>query len=66
MYGRWHPKHSAKCKYTSNNKHNFKNYVMVESKGQGILAMLVLDFLGNHPTFVSENLKLGETHDIPF
>ena len=39
---------------------------MVESKGQGILAMLVLDFLGNHPTFVSENLKLGETHDIPF
>ena len=65
IYCKLYPKQSVVRKYTKNNKNNIKNYVFVESKEQGVLAMLLLEWLGNHPTFISKNLKIGDAYDIP-
>ena len=64
IYCRWYPKNSLRCKYTVNNKNNVKNYVFLETKEQAILARILFDFFSNRPTFISENLKIGETHDL--
>lgn len=65
LYCRWHPKPTLACKYTLNNKNNIKNYVFAETKEQGVLARVLLDFFHNRPTFISENLKIGETLNLP-
>ena len=65
LYCRWHPRQTISCKYTLNNKNNIKNYVYAETKEQAILARILLDFFSNKPTFISENLKIGEALDLP-
>ena len=65
LYCRWHPRQTISCKYTLNNKNNIKNYVYAETKEQAILARILLDFFSNRPTFISENLKIGEALDLP-
>ena len=65
IYCKLYSRQSIACKYTSNNKNNYKNYVFVESKEQAILARILLDLYGNHPSFISENLKIGQTENIP-
>ena len=64
IYCRWYPKNSLRCKYTVNNKNNVKNYVFLETKEQAILARVLFDFFNNRPTFIPENLKIGDTHEI--
>ena len=65
LYCKWYPRQTISCKYTLNNKNNIKNFVYAETKEQAILARILLDFFSNKPTFISENLKIGEALNLP-
>ena len=65
IYSHYYPRSTLECKYTINKKKNTKNYIFAQTKDQALLVRVIFSLFGYRLTFFSENMKIGETYDIP-